>query len=224
MSPEVVQALVRLIERKDMSTAAHTWRVVLYTRTLAEEAGLLPDEVDRVAEGAALHDVGKLDIPSAILQKPDKLSREEFEVMKTHTTLGYERLRAMGADDPLVLDLVRHHHERMDGGGYPDALSGDAIPLAARFFAVIDTFDAMTSFRPYRSHMGAQAAREAIAELNAGAGPRYFGPAVEMFTSLHDQGRLEWIMRHFNDSVPVPDHAAITDVRAVARALESDAG
>src|SRR5262245_38952351 len=143
--PEVVQALLRDIERKDLTTAAHTWRVVLYFRALAEEGGVDNDLLRRATHGAALHDIGKLDIPHEILAKPGPLTPEEFAVMKTHAERGHERLVRMGEDDPVLLELVRHHHERIDGAGYPDHLVGDAISMAPRYFAVIDSFDAMTS-------------------------------------------------------------------------------
>lgn len=189
-----------------MSTAAHTWRVVLYTRALGEKAGLGADMLERLTVGAALHDIGKIEIPSAILQKPGKLDPDEFEVMKTHTLLGHERLLRMGEDDPLILDLVRSHHERFDGAGYPDGLTGDAIPVAARYFSVIDSFDAMTSLRPYRRETGLLAAEHAIEELQAGIRTRYCPGTVELFVSLYRTGGLGWILEYFNDSAAVPKY------------------
>jgi hypothetical protein len=107
-----------------------------------------------LTHAAALHDIGKLDIPESILQKPGPLTEDEFAIMKTHTTQGHDRLIAMGEDDPIMVGLVRSHHERWDGLGYPDKLTAESIPLAARYFAVVDSFDAMTSIRPYRSAVG----------------------------------------------------------------------
>jgi HD-GYP domain-containing protein (c-di-GMP phosphodiesterase class II) len=215
MSPEVVRSLVKVIELKDSTTAAHTWRVVLYTRAMAEEAGLPHDEIQRLTFGAALHDVGKIDIPDEILGKPGKLTEAEFEIMKTHAALGHQRLIRMMEDDPLLLDLVRHHHERTDGLGYPDGLKGDAVPKVARYFSVIDAFDAMTSIRVYRQDVGPDAARRALEELRSGIGSRYCRDCVEMFASLHDSGRLEWILEYFNDQCPVPEYdgpAIVSDV------------
>jgi HD-GYP domain-containing protein (c-di-GMP phosphodiesterase class II) len=200
MSPDIVQALVKAIELKDACTAAHTWRVVLYTRALAEEAGLDHALIGRLTFAAALHDLGKIDVPDEILRKPGSLTDEEFQVMKTHTTLGHERLLRMGEDDPVLLDLVRHHHERWDGRGYPDGLAGEAIPLGARYFAVIDSFDAMTSRRPYRPDAADRLVTRALAELEMGAASRYDPRAVEMFTRLYRTGRLDWIHEHFNDA------------------------
>lgn len=203
MDPEVLHSLVRLIEVKDLSTAAHTWRVVLYTRALAEEAGIDHDTIARLTSAAALHDIGKLDIPESILQKPGKLDDAEFEIMKRHAAIGHEHLVSMGEEDPILLNLVRHHHERWDGKGYPDGLAGESIPLGARYFSVIDSFDAMTSVRPYRTQIGDEAARRAIEELQKGKGERYFPDAVDMFSSMYRSGKIDWILHYYNDEVPI---------------------
>jgi len=212
MSPEIIQALVGLLEAKDMSTAAHTWRVVLYTRALGERAGADHDLLERLTVAAALHDIGKIEIPSAILQKPGKLTDAEFEVMKTHTTLGHERLVRMGEEDSVVLNLVRSHHERFDGLGYPDGLAGEQIPIAARYFAVIDSFDAMTSLRPYRHDTGEGAAERAIGELQKGINNRYCPGTVEMFVEMYRTGGLAWILEYFNDAAQVPALAGLSEV------------
>lgn len=204
MAPDIVEALVKTIELKDQSTAAHTWRVVLYARALAERAGANRDFISRLTTGAALHDVGKIDIPDHILQKPGKLTDEEFNEIKKHPTLGYDRLRRMGEEDPVLLDLVRHHHERVDGKGYPDGLTGDKIPVVAQYFAVIDTFDALTSVRPYRREVGAEAAEKALIELKNGIGTRYDADAVGLFADLYRRGELDWVLHYFNDDTNVP--------------------
>ncbi len=208
MTPQIIEALVEAIGLKDMSTAAHTWRVALYTRALAEEAGQSHEVIHRLTHAAALHDVGKLDVPSAVLAKPGPLTPEERAVMQTHTTLGHELLTRLGETDPLVLDLVRHHHERWDGQGYPDRIAGESINTAARFFSVIDSFDAMTSIRPYRADVGEKAAEKAVTELEAGAGTRYWPRAVEMFAALYRRGSLGWILDYFNDRCELPAYAA----------------
>lgn len=202
---DIVQSLVKSIELKDRSTAAHTWRVVLYTRALAERAGLEKPLVERLCIGAALHDVGKIDIPDAILTKADRLTDAEFDIIKTHTTLGHDRLVRMGETDEHLLGLVRSHHERWDGLGYPDGLAGESIALGPRFFAVIDSFDAMTSIRPYRDRIGEDAAELALRELEAGKGTRYWPEAVDAFTDLYRSEQITWILHYFNDDVPVPD-------------------
>lgn len=215
MDPDIVQALVGVLEAKDFSTAAHTWRVVLYTRALAESAGVSNELIHRLTYAAALHDVGKIDIPDEILQKPGPLTPEEFAVMKTHTTQGHERLLRMGETDELVLHLVRHHHEQWNGRGYPDGLTGEAIPMGPRFFAVVDTFDALTSVRPYRSEVGPEAAEKAIEELGHMSGSRYCTEAVDVFTTLYRRGGLGWILEYFNDTCPVPDCSKLGELHTV---------
>ena len=204
MDPVLLNTMLAEIEDRDRSTAAHTWRVVLYTRALAEAFGVDDDTLHRLTQAAALHDIGKLDIPAEILTKPGKLTDQEFEVMKLHTVAGFARLVDMSIDYEVALNLVKHHHERWDGRGYPFGLAGEAIPLGARYFAVIDSFDAMTSHRPYRHEVGPEAAARAIGELRTGSGNRYWPDAVEAFVALHDTGALDWIGTHFNDGAETP--------------------
>ncbi len=200
MDPHVTRALVKIVELQDAVTAAHTWRVALYTQALAEQLGLPVKQVRRAMHAAVLHDVGKIDIPRAILAKPAALTDEEYAVIRQHPVLGHARLLRMGEDDPLVLALVRSHHERIDGSGYPDRLTGDEIPESARWFAVVDSFDAMTSFRPYRTLARRNdAAKAAIEELNATAGTLYCIECVQGFTTLFESGNLDWILEHYND-------------------------
>ncbi|MEO0483559.1 MAG: HD domain-containing phosphohydrolase [Planctomycetota bacterium] len=205
MDPAELQTLIRAIEAKDLATAAHTWRVVLYARAMAEEGGLGRDRVERISIAAALHDVGKLDIPSAILQKPGKLTDEEFAVIQQHPVTGYARMIKMDVEDEDILDLIRYHHERVDGKGYPYGLAGDAIPVVARYFAVIDTFDALTSIRPYRTEIGEDAAERALVILSEGAGSAFAPEAVELFTALYREQKIDHVLHYFNDEFPSPD-------------------
>ncbi|MGD9690609.1 MAG: HD-GYP domain-containing protein [Phycisphaerales bacterium] len=198
-----LSSMVDAIARKDMATAAHTWRVVLYTRAMADAARLDHPLVERLTRAAAVHDLGKLAIPDEILQKPGPLLPAERAVMETHAAEGHRMLIGAGEDDPVVLGLVRHHHERLDGSGYPDRLAGEAIPLAARYFAVIDAFDAMTSVRPYRSEIGAGAAERALAELRARA-DWYCEESVALLERLFRAGELTWILQYHNDLCPLP--------------------
>ncbi len=193
-----------------MSTASHTWRVVLYTRALAERFGVQGPRLDMMTTGAALHDIGKLDIPDEVLRKPGRLDEAEFEIIKQHPRLGHERLVRMGVTDPTILNLVRSHHERVDGLGYPDGLKGEQVPEPARFFSVIDAFDAMTSLRPYRSDVGPEAAERAIDKLRAGIGTRFFGDCVEAFIDLYRRGELRWILDYFNDRVDAPSYSPVS--------------
>ena len=196
---DTLEALVGLIAHKDHCTAAHTWRVTLYMRAVADELGWDDYTQQRLVQAAALHDVGKIDIPGSVLCKPGKLTDEEFKIIQSHPLLGYHRLRDMGVEDELTLDLVRYHHERWDGKGYPDGLVGNAIPVAARHFSIVDTFDALTSIRPYRRAVGKEAGDRAIEIIHQGVGSRYELGAVELFTDLYHTGKLSWIMAYHND-------------------------
>lgn len=219
MTPETLDALLTLVQHKDAATAAHTWRVALYALALAESAGLERDEHPRMMRAAVLHDVGKIDLPRSILAKPGRLTEAERAVIRTHPEAGERRLRAMGERDPIILAVVRSHHERLDGTGYPDGLHGDEIPEVARWFAVIDSFDAMTSLRPYRTDVGAAAADRAIDELESRAGTWYCPAAVRCFADLLRGGELTWVLHHLNDEhslvelPPVPDAARVRAAR-----------
>lgn len=205
MDPSTLQELLLAIEGKDESTAAHTWRVVLYTRALAEAAGITGEKLQSLTYAAALHDVGKLEMPRSILTKPTRLTPTEFEIIKLHPVTGYARMVSMGIECPLTLDLIRYHHEQWNGAGYPYGLAGDAIPRAAQFFSVIDTFDAMTSKRPYRQTVGEEAAAQAIEEIERGRETRYAPEAVDLFTALYRKGSLGWILHYRNDDVEPTD-------------------
>ncbi len=215
MTPDVIHSLVKQLEHKDGATAAHTWRVVLYTRAMAEHFGLDPKMIERLSIAAAVHDVGKLDVPDSILKKPGPLSPAEWAVMKQHTVWGQARLRAAGIEDQLVLDFVRSHHERSDGSGYPDGLVQEQIANGPRYFSVIDSFDAMTSVRPYRAEVGVAAAEQAIRELLSERGTRYCVECVDAFVALYRTGRIGWVLEYFNDRCGLP--AFGLDQAAVAR-------
>ena len=207
MDFELANALGRIVELKDRSTAAHTWRVTMYAQAVAESAHVPMPRLMNFMLGAVLHDLGKIDVPDRILAKPGRLDDDEFEIIKSHTTMGHERLRRLGVTEPMILDVVRSHHERIDGSGYPDGLVGDEIPLAARWLAVIDGFDAMTSLRPYRDARGREAARRAIEDLEQHVGTWYEPEAVAVFRDLFERGRLDSTLEHLND----PDaHSTLT--------------
>jgi HD-GYP domain-containing protein (c-di-GMP phosphodiesterase class II) len=208
MSPEQVQSLVAEIEKKDLSTAAHTWRVVLYTRAILESFGVDHEMIELATQAAALHDIGKIDIPDRILQKPGKLTDEEFEIIKLHPVTGWARIITLGVEEEPIHNIVRYHHERWDGLGYPFQIRGEEIPIGARLFSVIDSFDAMTSVRPYRQDLDDRAAHRALVELEAGMGTRYWAQGVEAFSDLFRSGKLDYILHYFNDDVPVPAFVA----------------
>jgi putative nucleotidyltransferase with HDIG domain len=167
-----ITALAQAVELRDEYTGGHTERVTRYSLALAEHLQLAPEDVELIRIGTPLHDVGKIGIDDAILRKPDRLTPEEFEMMKTHTTKGAEIIATI-PDLAGVLPIVRSHHERWDGRGYPDRLAGQAIPTLARVVALADAFDAMTSDRPYRKGMPASVA---FAEIEKQAG-KQFDPA-----------------------------------------------
>ncbi|HEV3142375.1 MAG TPA: HD domain-containing phosphohydrolase [Gemmataceae bacterium] len=145
----VVFALARAMEAKSRYTQGHTERVTAFALAVADRHGLSEEEKKPLRRGAALHDIGKIAIPDAILNKPGRLTPEEYEIVKQHPIAGIrivEPLRSIRDAIP----MIRWHHERLDGGGYPDGLFGAAIPLLARLLAVADVYDALASERPYR--------------------------------------------------------------------------
>lgn len=166
---QTVTSLAQAVEMRDQYTGNHTQRVTAYSLLLAEEVGLSEADRRRLQVATLLHDIGKIAIDDQILRKPGRLSDPEFDRMKTHVLRGSEIVQ-MIPGLTWALPVVRGHHERWDGRGYPDGLKGEEIPLTARVVAVADAFDAMTSDRPYRA--GMPAAR-AFAELEAGAGLQF---------------------------------------------------
>ncbi|WP_201008986.1 HD-GYP domain-containing protein [Paenibacillus glycanilyticus] len=160
MSP-AVRELIRTTETRDAYTAGHNYRVALYAIQLGEELGLNPDQLRAIAQGGIVHDIGKLIVPDNILNKPGKLTPEEREVIEKHPVTGFNLCRRLGFMQE-ELAVIRSHHERWDGSGYPDALSGDNIPLLARVTAVADVYDALTSSRSYRAALSHEEAMAII--------------------------------------------------------------
>ena len=180
----VVAALANAVEAKDAQTEHHCERLALFAGRLGMRLGLDVDELDAVTYGALLHDVGKIGVPDHILTKPAPLDEDEWEIIRRHPEIG-ERicapLRSFAAFGP----IIRHHHERWDGGGYPEGLRGEHIPIGARIVCLVDAFDAITHDRPYR---GARTLDKAMSEL-AAEGGRQFDPAlVTLFAD--EVGRL----------------------------------
>lgn len=170
---EVVRAFVRALDAKDRYTSRHSEKVAEYAEGIARQMNLPPEVQERVRWAALLHDVGKLAVPSAILNKPGRMEPSEWAIIKQHPVES-ERIFSGVAHFRPLLPAIRHHHERMDGRGYPDGLKGDQVPLEARILAVADSFDAMTSARAYREPMSEEAA---LKELEKGAGTQ-FDPVV----------------------------------------------
>ena len=177
-----IMSLVKALEAKDPHTRGHSDRVAQYALSLADRLGYVNRESLEV--GGKLHDIGKIGVHGGLLRKDGPLELTEREHVQMHPVVGVEILEPL-LDDDTVLDVVRYHHERWDGKGYPNGLTGEEIPVAARIVAVADTFDAMTTARPYRA---ARTPEEAVAEIEAEAGrqfdPRVAAVAAEVFGNL----------------------------------------
>jgi hypothetical protein len=185
---ELLKKLASALEAPDPYTHGHTSRVARHAYMIAKGMHLPADEVKRVHTAAAVHDVGKLRVPLEILNKPGKLTDEEFAAIKEHSAVGAEMVSEVG--DAELTAMVRHHHERLDGRGYPDGLSGTDIPLGARIIAVADTFDAITSTRSYRS---ACKHKKAIDILKKEAGTQLDPDAVHAFLAYYTgKGTRTW--------------------------------
>jgi len=195
-----LRALVTALDTRDEETQGHSLRVVKYALKLSELLGVDEEELLKVMEyGSLLHDIGKIGIPDAILRKPGKLTPEEWNVMKTHPLVGYKILHKIEFLEEAA-QIVLHHHEKWDGTGYPGGLKGDAIPLGARIFAVVDTVDAMTSERPYRKALSFENASE---ELIKWRGTQFDEKVVDAFHSVSlefwKNERL-WMDQKFTDN------------------------
>lgn len=161
------------LDLRDKETEGHTLRVTELTLRIARAMGFSAEQLVHVRRGALLHDIGKMGVPDQILHKPGPLTEEEWRSMKRHPELAYELLSPIQYLAP-ALDIPHYHHEKWDGTGYPDGLKGEEIPLAARIFAVVDVYDALTSDRPYRASWSKE---QALAYIRSEAG-RHFDPAV----------------------------------------------
>jgi len=178
-----INVLAQAVEFKDTYTGGHTARVTSYSLLLAEQLEVTPEEMELLRIGTPLHDIGKIGIDDAILRKPDRLSPEEFEIMKLHTVKGAEILETVTDLHP-VIPIARSHHERWDGKGYPDGLAGEDIPLLARIVSVADAFDAMTSDRPYRKGMEPGVA---FAEVEKQSGKQFDPKCAAVFLAMRER-------------------------------------
>src|SRR5262249_1200563 len=177
-----IETLAMAIDAKDQITHGHIRRVQGYAVGLAKALGVTDEAQIRAIEAAALlHDMGKLAVPEYILNKPGPLTATEFEKMKLHASVGADILSAIAFPYPVV-PIVRHHHENWDGSGYPDGLSGSAIPIGARILSVVDCFDALTSDRPYRPRLSD---RDAVRVLTERRSTMYDPLVVDTFVRVH---------------------------------------
>ena len=187
MSEETVQTLALSIDAKDRYTNGHSTRVALYAAALAARIGLPEEECLALRREALLHDVGKIGIPDAVLNKPGRLTEPEFDTIKDHASIGG---RILERSESLLgaADVARHHHERWDGGGYPSGLAGEAIPLHARIVAVADAYDAMRSDRIYRQGLSSEVIRS---ELLRGSGSQFDPVLADAMLALEYDGTLD---------------------------------
>jgi putative two-component system response regulator len=176
----VILALSRIMEARDQYTQAHTERVAKYAVAIGEDLGMTEEDRRLLYRAALLHDIGKVGISELILNKPGALSAEEKRMLRQQTVLSTEILAPMRST-PQILPIIRHHHEHVDGSGYPDHLVGDQIPLGARILAIADAYDAMTSQRPYRPALTPTKARNL---LLSGAGTQWDKRIVDIFLMI----------------------------------------
>lgn len=204
MNVGTLEALARAIDAKSPWTAGHSQRVTALGVRIGREMGMSPDTLEHLHWGGLLHDLGKLGIPSRILDKPAPLTDEEFAIMKSHPALGARILEPVPQYAP-VIPIVLQHHERFDGSGYPRGLAGEAIDLGARIFAVADVVDAMSSTRPYRGAI----AMATVAAYIRGQSGRYFDPqVVDAFLQVVDKdGLLD--QPALPTPEPLPVHASV---------------
>ena len=188
-----------MVEARDPYTGGHLWRVSRFSRLLAAEAGLPDADVARIAVGGFLHDLGKISIPDHILGKKDRLTDDEYAVIKTHPEVVWRML----AGHPLATlaeAAVRAHHETPDGAGYPRGLKGSSVPVDARIVGICDAFDAMTSTRPYRRGMPIEKALGIIEDNFDRQFDREFG---QRFVALGRDGQLDHIVGHSDEGIPL---------------------
>jgi len=185
-SKGALEALSVTVDARDPYTAGHSRRVEKLSRAIGEELGLSTEELDVVGQAALLHDIGKIGVSDAVLLKAGPLTTSEWTEMKRHPEEAARIIESLGYLDAIVPG-IRHHHERLDGRGYPDSLMGDEVPLVARIIHVADSYDAMTTERPYRR---AHSSEYALAELRAGVGTDFCGRCVNAFERAFAAGKI----------------------------------
>ena len=186
-----LHALAKTLESRDAYTQGHSFRVSELCVMIAQKLHVAPEIVENLRNGALLHDVGKIGIPDAILCKPSRLTDEEFEIMQQHPVIGYEICKPLGLSDEILM-LIRNHHEKLDGSGYPDGLKLGELPLPLRIICVADAFDAMSSSRPYRKAMDSELR---TAQLNRFAGIQFDPVVVETLKGIDAAGLLDELYR-----------------------------
>jgi putative nucleotidyltransferase with HDIG domain len=180
---QTLWSLVLALDAREHETGDHSQRVVRYTLAIARRLGIAEKDLPAIGRGALMHDIGKIGVPDAILLKPGKLTPEEWQEMRKHPQIGYNILRSIDFLQ-VPAEIVLCHQERFDGRGYPRGLAGDALPIGARIFSIADTFDAMTTDRPYRKGGTVEQARAEIARF---AGTQFDPRCAEAFLSMTER-------------------------------------
>ncbi|MEI7986112.1 MAG: HD-GYP domain-containing protein, partial [Armatimonadota bacterium] len=188
-----LESLATALEARDEYTRGHSQRVCDLSVLIGMKLGLLPDALEELRIGTILHDIGKIGVPDHILNKPSRLTDEEFATMKSHPVIGYEICRPLMLSEGVLL-IIRNHHEKLDGSGYPDGLKGGELPLSLRVVCVADAFDAMSSRRPYR---GVMDMGHVMGEMSKGAGVQFDPVVVEALKSILSAGELDEMYADF---------------------------
>jgi len=189
----VLFTLARSIEGKDPHTHGHCERLAEYSTGLGEYLKLPEEQITALRRAGVIHDIGKVAVPDSILLKPSRLTEEEWKVMREHPVVG-ERICAPLKSFRLVLPIIRHHHEKFDGSGYPDGLRGDAIPVAARVLQIVDVFDALTSKRPYKEALSTP---EALQIMKEEVAKGWWDPHIfQEFSRLVTSGKSDALSKH----------------------------
>jgi putative nucleotidyltransferase with HDIG domain len=188
-----MESLATALEARDEYTRGHSQRVCEVSMMIAEHLGFTGDALEELRIGTILHDIGKIGVPDSILNKRGRLTDEEFAVMRSHPVIGYDICKPLMLDDG-VLMIIRNHHEKLDGSGYPDQLRGGELPPSLRIVCVADAFDAMSSRRPYRGVMDIESV---FSELSKGAGIQFDPVVVEALRDLLPTERMQACYRMY---------------------------
>lgn len=186
-----LESLASALEARDQYTQGHSYRVSELSLLIGEKMGLTDEALNELRVGTVLHDIGKIGVPDAILNKPARLTNEEFAIMKTHPVIGFEICKPLRLSEGILM-IIRNHHEKLDGSGYPDGLKGGELPLSLRIVCVADAFDAMSSRRPYREVMDP---KKVLSELSRCAGTQFDPVVVEILKDLLDSQRVRELYR-----------------------------
>jgi len=183
-----IQAIARIVEKRDPYTAGHQQRVAHLAKAIAQEMGVAEERIDGIRMAGLIHDLGKISVPAEILNKPGRISKIEFDLIKTHCEVGYEILESIEFPWPIA-QMVLQHHERMDGSGYPSGLKSEEILMEAKILGVADVVEAMASHRPYRPALGID---KALAEIIKNKGILYAPDVVDVCLKLDREKGLEF--------------------------------